>query len=92
MAKPNLKATTPHGTFERQTFTAYTYIVVWASARAAAALGNGGSGVAARWVKDFGFGVTWHGSLASAQRAAKSYKWDSTANLIGVFPVDEVRS
>jgi hypothetical protein len=91
MPKPNLQAVTPVGTFTRVTATPYAFVVVWNSPRCMrtflepAAHDNVGAG--ARWVKDQGFGVTWHGTEKAAQAATVAYKWDNNATLVGVFPV-----
>lgn len=89
MTKTKLTAVTPVGTFTRETFTPYTHIVVWRSERAAKALTEDRTGgVAGRWAKDNGFGVTWHSSERAANNAAGGvYKWDGRAELVGVFAV-----
>lgn len=91
MTKQRLAVNTPAGTFTRTTATKYTHAVVWNSPRAAIAKekGNGlHGGVRQRWIKDNGFGVTWHGSETAANAAArKGYLWDSAATLVGVFSV-----
>ena len=89
--KTTLTIQTTAGTFTRTTASKYTHIVVYASPRAKKVFDANEktqSGVDARWIKDRGFGVTWHGSLASAEKAAKAgYKWDSEATLVGVFSI-----
>ena len=46
------------------------------------------NGVDARWVKDRGFAVTWHGSEGAARKAAAApYGWDRSTGVVGVFPV-----
>lgn len=100
MSKKILKAETTVGEFTRTTNSEYTHIVVWNSPRVArfVSLVNSGDeravrkskgGNAARWLKDRGFGVTWHGSAAAAQKAAAGrFSWDgSDATLVGVFEV-----
>lgn len=92
--KTNLKAVTSVGDFTRATASTYTHVVVWNSPRAArsfAAHSTGcASGVAVRWFKDRGFGVTWHSSERAAQNATRAYKWDAqNATLVGVFPVTQ---
>lgn len=90
MTKLSLQAVTPVGTFTRATDTPYTRIVVWRSERAAKALAdNRTGGVAGRWAKDLGYGVTWHSSERTAQNASASYKWDGAATLVGVFAVTQ---
>ena len=102
MAKLNLKITTAHGTFTRSTATAYTHAVVRSSRRANDCylpIANGTatpdqlswakSGVTARWIKDRGYAVTWHGSEQAARNAAaKPYFWDATTVVLGTFPVE----
>lgn len=92
--KTTLTAVTPVGTFTRTTATPYTHIVVWNSSRAMDVyrkhleFGTERSGVDARWVKDHGFGVTWHTSERTARAAAcKPYTWEAAATHVGVFPV-----
>lgn len=80
---------TPVGNFTRTTNAPYKFATVWASNRAmveAQHVRDGqrrARGVAARWAKDNGYGITWH----FEQPTAKSYKWDPEATLVGVFPV-----
>lgn len=86
--KPTLHVDTSVGHFTRQTDTKYTHIVVWRSPRARGSLASKHkTGVHARWEKDNGFGVTWHSSGKAAEAAARSYKWDNNATLVGVFAV-----
>jgi hypothetical protein len=89
--KKVLTVNTPHGSFNRATNTPYTHIVVYSSPRADRAFQNakgGECGVDARWIKDRGFGVTWHSSLKSAMAAERSgYKWDANSKSLGIFPV-----
>lgn len=89
--KQLLAAQTPVGSFTRRTDSKYTHCVVWNSPRAMDAFNarkGTECGVHGRWVKDGGYGVTWHGSEAAACAAArKGYGWDSAATLAGVFPV-----
>jgi hypothetical protein len=89
--KTELKVTTPVGEFTRATSTKYTHVVVWNSPRAMEVFKSGASnpsGVHARWVKDRGYGVTWHGSAESAAKAAAGkYGWDGSRDLVGMFPV-----
>jgi hypothetical protein len=95
--KKTLKATTPAGEFSRETATAYAFVVVRKSPRAAAFVESANSGaqvyrggVNGRWLKDRGYAVTWHGSEKAAKAAAgKPYDWDSKTELVGVFPVSE---
>ncbi len=92
-----LKASTPVGEFTRTTSTAYTHVVVWNSPRAmeyfekCAAdpeMKRMASGVHSRWIKDRGYGVTWHASEAAA-RNVRRYSWDGNdATLVGVFAVN----
>ena len=102
MAKLNLKITTAHGTFTRSTATAYTHAVVRSSERAYGTylpIANGTatpdqlrwakSGVTARWIKDRGYAVTWHGSEQAARNAAaKPYFWDSKTGPATIYPVE----
>lgn len=86
-----LTVTTPAGVFDRKTETRYTHVNVWSSPRAQriAASPDRQSAVYARWVKDRGYGVTWHSSARAAEAASrKGYVWDGEATLIGTFPVD----
>jgi|KBSMisStaDraftv2_1062788.scaffolds.fasta_scaffold350771_1 hypothetical protein len=87
-----LTATTPVGTFNRATASAYSHVNVWASPRAAAQAAEPDAytgGVMGRWIKDHGYGVTWHFNEASARKAAAGkYGWDHSAKLVGIFPVD----
>jgi hypothetical protein len=89
--KAILKIETEHGVFTRQTKSAYTHAVVFSSPRAKQFFEKAEGaqcGVNARWVKDRGFGVTWHSSLKSAQAALrKGYQWDSLAQPVGIFSV-----
>lgn len=88
--KPKLTAATPVGVFTRASSSAYTHIVVWNSPRAMRATADGAAvrgAVARRWVKDHGYGVTWHLSEQAAKSAARKYGWDLDATLVGVFPV-----
>lgn len=99
--KFNLKIVTPHGEFTRKSTTAYTHAVVRTSQRAADCLAAYErnkhdaakvryykDGVQARWVKDRGFAVTWHGSEAAARNAAsKPYLWDKETGLATVYEV-----
>lgn len=84
-----LTVNTPVGTFNRNTNSQYKAVVVWNSPRAKACFeknaGKKNSGVDARWVKDNGFAVTWHGSRQAAEKATKQYMWDANATLVGVF-------
>lgn len=91
-----LKTTTSAGEFTRATNVPYTHVVVWNSPRATTAYArrndptfhHSGRGVHARWIKDRGYAVTWHGSERAAQSAAhKGYGWDAAATPIGIFPV-----
>jgi len=91
-----LIANTPVGIFKRTTNTAYQYVVVWSSLRSLQVSenfkynANIPKGVEARWVKDHGFGVTWHGSKQSADKSALgSYSWDKSATLVGVYEVQQ---
>ena len=88
----NLTVTTPVGLFTRKTDTIYAYVNVWASPRAeryAANPSEACGGVTGRWVKDRGYGVTWHSSAQAAANAARrGYEWDSAATLVGTFPVN----
>jgi hypothetical protein len=90
-----LTAVTPVGEFTRKTDSVYTYVNVWASPRAKAAFDSAAErtyrpcGVDARWIKDRGYGVTWHYTEAAARAAASSkrgYQWDH-ATLVGTFAV-----
>jgi hypothetical protein len=87
-----LTATTPVGSFNRATASAYSHVNVWASPRAAEAVADAyahKNGVGGRWIKDRGYGVTWHFTEASARKAAAGkYGWDQSAKLVGTFPVD----
>ena len=89
-----LTVTTPVGEFNRRTDSLYTFVNVWASPRAAAAYAEASPracGVHARWIKDRGYGVTWHVTEASARKAAgfsRGFKWDHDATLVGSFAVD----
>jgi hypothetical protein len=94
--KKSLSVTTPVGVFTRNTESAYTHIVVWASPRAMRALvrsqasdpGFHPSGVGQRWVKDHGYGVTWHSSADTAAKATQAYRWDAAeSTLVGGFAV-----
>ena len=100
MSKKILKAQTTVGEFTRSTSSDYTHIVVWNSPRVARfvnlvksgderAIRKSKDGNAARWLKDRGFGVTWHGSVAAAQKAvAGRFSWDKTeATLVGIYEV-----
>jgi len=86
---------TPVGDLTRKTDKMYSHAVVWSSPRAMRAFERRNeadasrSGVAARWIKDRGYGVTWHGSLVSASRSVSpGYKWDAdNATLLGIYPV-----
>jgi hypothetical protein len=92
MAKKTLKIITPDGVFTRTTNTAYTHAVVRRSERAYEAYINPRykSGVQGRWIKDRGFGVTWHGSEQAAQAAArKPYGWDGSIDVVGIYPAVE---
>jgi hypothetical protein len=84
-----LTINTPVGTFTRNTNSAYKAVVVWNSPRAKQSfeknVGKKNSGVDARWVKDNGFAVTWHGSKESALKATKQYLYDANATVVGVF-------
>lgn len=88
-----LKAVTPHGIFTRKTATPYRYVVVRDCKRSHDTYlrflddGDKREGVAGRWIKDFGYAVTWHQNIATATNAAKGeYDWaDST--VLGIFPV-----
>lgn len=91
---PTLTIHTPKGAFTRTTAAPYAYAVVWESPRAfkiyeAAKNGDrrGVWGVARSWVKDRGHAVTWHRTLAAAQKATRAYKWDGEATCLGVFVV-----
>lgn len=97
--KTTLTAYTRVGQFTRTTATPYTHIVVWASSRATtvaaeAAAGERGIeliGKTAQWVKDRGYGVTWHKTeRAAAAAAAGKWVWDLSAVLVGVFAVGAV--
>lgn len=47
-------------------------------------------GVDARWAKDNGYAVTWHGSEGAARKAADGkYLYDWSARVLGIY---EVRS
>jgi len=99
--KFKLSISTPHGEFTRVSTTPYTHAVVRTCPRAAKSYElsktavpgsyearNLKSGVDARWVKDRGFAVTWHGSEAAARNAAsKPYVWDSATGPAEIFPV-----
>lgn len=99
MSKKVLKVTTPVGEFSRATDSNYTHAVVWNAPPAmdlfvrvqngdAEAICRSRNGVYARWIKDRGFGVTWHGSAAAANKAAsKRYGWSLKSTLVGVFEV-----
>jgi len=95
MSKLNLKVITPVGEFTRSTNTKYSHAVVRNSPRAMAAFQlhqAAGSrrltGVSARWIKDRGFAVTWHGSEAAALKAAAGkYLWDNSQDVVGVYEV-----
>ena len=102
MAKRTLKITTPHGEFTRTTDTAYTHAVVRTSERAYGSylpIANGTatpdqlrwakSGVTARWIKDRGYAVTWHGSEQAARNAAaKDYSHDKKTGPATIYPVE----
>jgi hypothetical protein len=92
MAKRTLTVKTNFCTFTRTTASDYTHAVVWASPRAKARFDKGGkdNGVAAKWLKDQGHGVTWHGSLAAAQKATGGYCWDGAATLLGIYPCEAI--
>lgn len=91
-----------HGEFTRTTASNYTHAVVRTSERAMnnyRPIADGTatereilwakSGVTARWVKDRGYAVTWHGSKRAAEAAAsKPYFWDNKTTLVGIFPVE----
>jgi hypothetical protein len=93
MSKKTLKAVTPFGEFNRTTGSNYTHIVVWHCPRAhkvfqLAVAGDTNDGVDARWIKDQGYGVTWHGSVAAAAKAAKGhYVYDLSSKVAGIFEV-----
>jgi hypothetical protein len=92
--KFKLKITTPHGEFTRTATKAYTHAVVRTSERAHHAYedikgGKKTSGVQARWHKDRGFAVTWHGSEGAARAAAsKPYMWDRATGPAEVYAVE----
>jgi len=94
MSKKTLKAVTPFGEFNRTTGSNYTHVVVWHSPRAYKVFQSGvssyanGGGIDARWIKDQGYGVTWHGSAAAAAKAAKGrYGYDLSSKVAGIFEV-----
>lgn len=92
MAKPTLRTETPVGMFTRSTDSAYGFVTVWASPRALACFQRSNNGekitsaVGQRWVKDRGYGVTWHRARPTPP---KHYGWDAAATLVGVFPVSQ---
>lgn len=87
MTKKTLTASTPYGTFTRKTDSEYKFVVVWNAERCLKAYNERGTrtptGVAARWVKDRGYGVTWH----AKRPTPKNYVWDRSAALLGIFEV-----
>jgi hypothetical protein len=99
MSKKTLKAQTTVGEFTRATASNYTHVVVWDAPYVMnlfVAVQNGDAeaicisrdGVQARWVKDRGYGVTWHSSAAAANKAARGrYGWVINSTLVGVFEV-----
>lgn len=85
-----LTVETTVGTFTRNTNSDYKAVVVWNCPRAKSyfekfAGQKNNTGVGARWVKDNGFAVTWHGSKAAALKATKQYQYDANSTLVGVF-------
>ena len=97
--KTTLTAKTPHGTFTRSTNTKYTYVVVRKSAKAEAVYAKklagekvSKCGVDAKWAKDSGFVVTWHGNRAAAEKAAAAkYCYDWSALVLGVYAVEPLK-
>lgn len=86
-----LKATTPHGIFNRKTANQYTHIVVRVSESSQRALQENrkGSGTWGRWAKDNGFIVSWHRGFDNAQKASKQKACGvSESTMLGIFPVD----
>jgi hypothetical protein len=86
--KKILRAVTPVGTFTRATATPYKFVKVWTSARFQKyATTRASVGKPGQWHKDKGYDVTWHQTREAADRA--KCKWDSNAELVGVFAVAE---
>lgn len=89
---------TPVGSFTRASDSMpYTHAVVWKSPRAMGDFERSRqpdaprwlrTGVSGRWIKDLGYGITWHLSEASARKATSKYRWDSQATLVGVFAAE----
>lgn len=94
MAKLIIK--TPHGDFTRTSNSPYQWAIVRRSPRAAAIFAKAEAGDTsvlwgsyARWVKDRGYIVTWHGSQDAAAKAASTpCRADLRAEVVGIFSVE----